>query len=733
MFKLGFLLIITIGFSLIPFSFSDDIPEWVKNNASWWSDRIISQNEFTNGLEFLINEGIIYVPVTEPGPPGPDKIIPDWVRNTAGWWSDNLIPDSEFVNAMKYLIEIGLIEVNASSPEIIEEEIIEELSEDSTVLGKPLYMSLEGYRHAAADGKFVLDVKIFDADKCSPCSFGLDSDYTINGVNVDIKLFNEERELIHTLSETTKGNGIVRYDVMAKETSQKRGLWLINNLYSVNIIASLDGQTVEKNYEFLGQESAYAYNSGSADRGPTNLSATAGNDLVKLSWSSPPGVKGISDYTIQYSTDQINWTTFTEASVTDIRATDSITDDGTLLLNGAAGVDVYTVGTSTYAIVASTDDKGVQILDITNPTDIVAKGSLVDNGDRLLNGAKGVKVFRVSGDSNTYAIVATTTEKGVQVLNITDPDAITATDSLADGGSRELNGAMAVDIFSIGGSMYAIVAAQSDSGVQIINITNPSDISATDQETDNANSFTRLGGPRGIATFTVSGDSNTYAIVTSYSENGIQMINITEPDDISATDNEVDGTNDFDTIANAFGVDTFTVGTNVYAIVTSNADDAIQIINVTDPTDISATDSQVDGAESFTELQGARDVSTFTIGSNVYAAVISEDDDGITIVNVTEPTDVRFQDEQDDGDTELLDELNAPRDITTFEMNSQVYAIIASDVDDGIQIVSLDGVGYTPYVVVDGLDDSTFYYFRVAGENYSGLGEYSAVVTATTT
>ena len=101
---------------------------------------------------------------------------------------------------------------------------------------------------------------------------------------------------------------------------------MINNLYTVNIKASLDGQTVEKQIEFLGQASAYAYNAGSAIRAPGGLTATAGDDLVKLSWTSPPGVKGISDYTIQYSTDQNTWTTFTEASVSDIRAADAETD-----------------------------------------------------------------------------------------------------------------------------------------------------------------------------------------------------------------------------------------------------------------------------------------------------------------------------------------------------------------------------------------------------------------------
>ena len=145
MHKIPFLIILLIGISLIPFSFSEGIPEWVKNNASWWSERQISQTEFTNGLEFLINEGIIYIPPTEPGPPGPDKIIPDWVRNTAGWWADDKIPDSGFINAMKYLIEIGLIEVDASSPQVMEEETIEEIPATSEVTGVPLMLLLEGY------------------------------------------------------------------------------------------------------------------------------------------------------------------------------------------------------------------------------------------------------------------------------------------------------------------------------------------------------------------------------------------------------------------------------------------------------------------------------------------------------------------------------------------------------------------------------------------------------------
>ena len=252
MHKVPFVIILLIGISFIPISFSEGIPDWVKNNASWWSERQISQTEFTNGLEFLINEGIIYIPPTESGIPGPDKTIPDWVRNNAGWWSDGKIPDSEFINAMKYLIEIGLIEVDASSPEAIEKETIEEIPETPETTGVPLMLLLEGYDTVTPEKRFVLDILVFDAEmylQASP-TFNRNSSYTVDGVNIEIELHNEE-ELIHTFTGTTK-DGFFRYEILARETTQDGTLWMINNLYTVYVSVSLDGQTTEKIHEFYG-------------------------------------------------------------------------------------------------------------------------------------------------------------------------------------------------------------------------------------------------------------------------------------------------------------------------------------------------------------------------------------------------------------------------------------------------------------------------------------------------
>ena len=35
------------------------VPSWVKNNAGWWADGLISEGDFVKGVEFLISQGII--------------------------------------------------------------------------------------------------------------------------------------------------------------------------------------------------------------------------------------------------------------------------------------------------------------------------------------------------------------------------------------------------------------------------------------------------------------------------------------------------------------------------------------------------------------------------------------------------------------------------------------------------------------------------------------------------
>jgi hypothetical protein len=38
--------------------------------------------------------------------------MPDWIRDNAGWWSQEKIFDDEFVNSLKFLIREGIIVIN---------------------------------------------------------------------------------------------------------------------------------------------------------------------------------------------------------------------------------------------------------------------------------------------------------------------------------------------------------------------------------------------------------------------------------------------------------------------------------------------------------------------------------------------------------------------------------------------------------------------------------------------
>ena len=119
-------LFVLVLFAVAPFSNAQSVPDWVKNTAGWWASDAISETEFVNAIEFLVNDGIIkvesnYTPkqLAEMWKKGqiPDKSfldqlrtiseekyflsedildVPNWLANNAGWVSARVITNSNF-------------------------------------------------------------------------------------------------------------------------------------------------------------------------------------------------------------------------------------------------------------------------------------------------------------------------------------------------------------------------------------------------------------------------------------------------------------------------------------------------------------------------------------------------------------------------------------------------------------------------------------------------------------
>jgi len=71
---------------------------------------LTTETEFIQAIEFLVKQGIIDIPtepIDETGDTAPR--VPDWIKNTANWWSDDLITEDNFVAAIQWLATNGII------------------------------------------------------------------------------------------------------------------------------------------------------------------------------------------------------------------------------------------------------------------------------------------------------------------------------------------------------------------------------------------------------------------------------------------------------------------------------------------------------------------------------------------------------------------------------------------------------------------------------------------------
>jgi hypothetical protein len=97
--------VITTGNSSTMTPNTSEIPAWVKNNAGWWAAGAIDDNSFVQGIQFLVQEGFMKIPVTEQGSGSGSNEIPAWVKNNAGWWAAGAIDDNSFVQGIQFLVQ----------------------------------------------------------------------------------------------------------------------------------------------------------------------------------------------------------------------------------------------------------------------------------------------------------------------------------------------------------------------------------------------------------------------------------------------------------------------------------------------------------------------------------------------------------------------------------------------------------------------------------------------------
>ena len=310
-------------------------------------------------------------------------------------------------------------------------------------------------------------------------------------------------------------------------------------------------------------------------------------------------------------------------------------------------------------------------------------------------------------DDNTYAIASatqysTSSTPGVLIINISNPESPSLVTYVTnDQNFAGLYDPRRIAVTTIGEFTYALVPSSDPHGVVIMNITNPENptlvIAIKDKES--GGDYDILQGVEDIAI--INTDGLVYALVTADddnnngndndNDNGIQIINITDisnPIPVSSiVDNGEDSSSPYTALDSPRGIDTISIGESIYALVASYIDDGVQIINITNPENPSSASAYAGNGL----IQGAYDVSTITIGESIYALSTAYDVDAVVLFDITNPAHPQFVhrlNEYGSSTAGLYHDLDIPEYITMVTLNTSTYALVSS-LSGGIQVINL--------------------------------------------
>ena len=129
------------------------------------------------------------------------EITPNWVKNTAGWWATDAISEKEFVNAIEFLVNEGIIASNLKCSSEVDQNhngIVDEIE------------NLEDYSGMSTE-KYVESKKKFKNKNWSNCIFPNISHIEFENVdftNADFSIDNNESPYV---TFTYKKNDVVQY------------------------------------------------------------------------------------------------------------------------------------------------------------------------------------------------------------------------------------------------------------------------------------------------------------------------------------------------------------------------------------------------------------------------------------------------------------------------------------------------------------------------------------------
>ena len=238
------------------------------------------------------------------------------------------------------------------------------------------------------------------------------------------------------------------------------------------------------------------------------------------------------------------------------------------LMAGAVNVEVVTINNKLYAaVLGAFNHDGLQMLDITDPANIIVSGN---SGQQMHTGqnwneASGVDIIKF--DNKVYAVVTDRYNDSLTMIDITDPSSPSIVGGVVHNQrGANLNGVRDVSTITINNTPYAVtVSSSGPARLQIIdlsNATHPSGVASLNVGTLVEVDTAFIGG-------------KPYAVTSDWGTGRVDIVDLSNPASPTRTAQITSSTN------NVQAVDIFTAGSTTYVAV--GGENGIQVIDITSP------------------------------------------------------------------------------------------------------------------------------------------------------
>ena len=296
---------------------------------------------------------------------------------------------------------------------------------------------------------------------------------------------------------------------------------------------------------------------------------------------------------------------------------------GTDTLPGSSVNEIHSVQIGGHPYAVAHINNNVAILNITNP------GNITRSSD-VFHGSVNLAVTEI--DSRHYVLAGRDPGDGFTIVDITDPSAPYSVANVTEGygSGRTFDILRSITAVEIDGTHYA-VTVDSDY-IVVTDITDPADPLA-------AGTLNIETSKDSLGSLIFAMTWSRYWAATTCRPSAIgdgrffTMLDVTDPSRITA------GRGDppkFDVLDYPTDVTTIEIRGIPYALVTARDDDGLQIINMSDPSSPIPVKGVTVGPK-FETLDFARHVDAAKIGDGYYALVTSISNSGIQIINITDP------------------------------------------------------------------------------------------------